>query len=182
MCQSYKPSDDSFLLFDVVKMLKAGVVVDVGTGSGFIALGISGNHDFVIGTDIDFCSVKEARENVRRKGIYNVEFVVCDLLSVIRDSSVDLIVFNPPYLPSDGYKTGIDHQTLQFYEGSDIIVRFIKDARRAIKGSGECYMVFSSLTRIDDAMFVARSLFNKIEVIAEKEFFFEKLYVVKFSL
>lgn len=182
MCQSYKPSDDSFLLFDVVKMLKASVVVDVGTGSGFIALGISGNHDFVIGTDIDFCSVKEARENARMRGIYNVEFVVCDLLSVIRDSSVDLIVFNPPYLPSDGYKTDIDHQTLQFHGGSDIIVRFIKDARRVIKGSGECYMVFSSLTRIDDAMFVARSLFNKIEVIAGKELFFEKLYVVKFSL
>jgi hypothetical protein len=43
-------------------------------------------------------------------------------------------------------------------------------------------MVFSSLTKIENAMFIARSLFNKIEFVAEKEFFFEKLYVVKFSL
>jgi release factor glutamine methyltransferase len=182
MYQSYKPSDDSFLLFDAVKMLKTDVVVDVGTGSGFIALGISGNHKLVIGTDIDFYSVREARDNARRKRIYNVEFIVCDLLSAIKDSSVDLIVFNPPYLPSDDYKTDIDRQTLQFYEGGDIIVKFMKDVKRVIKSSGVCYMVFSSLTKIENAMFIARSLFNKIEFVAEKEFFFEKLYVVKFSL
>jgi release factor glutamine methyltransferase len=136
MYQSYKPSDDSFLLFDAVKMLKTDVVVDVGTGSGFIALGISGNHKLVIGTDIDFYSVREARDNARRKRIYNVEFIVCDLLSAIKDSSVDLIVFNPPYLPSDDYKTDIDRQTLQFYEGGDIIVKFMKDVKRVIKSSG----------------------------------------------
>ncbi len=179
---SYKPSDDSFLLFDAVRTLKADVAIDVGTGSGFIALGISVNCGFVIGTDIDFNSILEAKNAVRERKMYNVDFIVCDLLSAVKNDSVDLIVFNPPYLPNDEYKTDIDHQTLQYHGGDDVIARFVYDARRAIKSNGSCYMVFSSLSNIDRAMLIAKKLFSNVEIVAEKSFFFEKLYVAKFSL
>ncbi len=178
----YRPSDDSFLLLDSVKNLKTGIAVDVGTGAGFIAINIAGNCDFVIGTDIDFGSIREARDSIRNKKIHNIDLIVCDLISVLKDSSVDLVIFNPPYLPSDEYKTDIDMQTLQFYGKSDVIARFIIDARRVLTHYGLCYVVYSSLTDVQEMMKNARTLFNSVEVVAEKSFFFERLYVVKFSL
>ncbi len=178
----YRPSDDSFLLFDSVKNLKARIAVDVGTGTGFIAINIASNCDFVVGTDIDFGSIKEARNIIRDKKIHNIDLIVCDLISVLKDSSVDLVIFNPPYLPSDEYKTDIDMQTLQFYNNSDVIARFIIDARRVLTHYGSCYVIYSSLTDTQEMMRNACTLFNSVKVIAEKSFFFERLYVVKFSL
>lgn len=178
----YEPSDDSFLLLDSVKNLKCEVAVDVGTGTGFIAINIVQNCNFVIGTDIDINSIKEAKNIVRNKRVHNIDFIVCDLATALRDSSVNLVIFNPPYLPSDEYKTDIDIQTLQFYDKNDIIVRFIIDARRILARNGSCYMVYSSLTDTREMMRIAPVLFNSVKVIAEKTLFFETLYVIEFSL
>ncbi len=73
-------------------------VVDVGTGTGAIALAIA--HELpdaiVTATDISVGALALARENAQANGL-DVTFVESDLLASV-GGSFDLVVSNPPYV------------------------------------------------------------------------------------
>jgi HemK-like putative methylase len=77
-------------------------VVDVGTGSGAIAVGIAAGapNVHVVATDTSRCAVALARANVCRHGLGD-RVSVCrgDLLEPV-EGPIDLVVANLPYLPA----------------------------------------------------------------------------------
>jgi release factor glutamine methyltransferase len=78
-------------------------VLDVGTGSGAIALAIADEHPgaLVTGIDASAAALDVARENVTRTGVA-VELRRADLFYGLPDGPWDLVVANPPYvLPVD---------------------------------------------------------------------------------
>ncbi len=79
-----------------------GTIVDIGTGSGCIALALKKAFPsaHVLGIDVSEAALVQARENARTNGL-EVEWVRADVLSLDRVpvSSADLIVSNPPYVP-----------------------------------------------------------------------------------
>lgn len=80
----------------------APVVVDVGTGSGAIALAIKDERPDarVLAIDVSPDAVALARENAARSNL-DVEVVLGDLLETVPVAlrgAVDLIVSNPPYV------------------------------------------------------------------------------------
>ncbi|MEX2182733.1 MAG: peptide chain release factor N(5)-glutamine methyltransferase [Gemmatimonadaceae bacterium] len=100
------PRPETELLVDLVLAAQrggSGTVVDVGTGSGAIALALAseGAFDRVIGTDLSADAIAVATANLgaiatdRRA---RVEFLVGDLLAPIGGLRVDTIVSNPPYI------------------------------------------------------------------------------------
>ena len=86
--------------------LLAGVeaprVLDVGTGSGAIALAIADEHPgaAVTGIDVSAEALSLARENAARTGVA-VELLQADLLGGLPGSDWDLVVSNPPYVRPD---------------------------------------------------------------------------------
>ena len=76
-------------------------VVDVGTGSGAVALAVAAHADNarVIGVEISPSALTIAIRNRDRLSRSGVEFVLGDLLTAIT-RPVDVIVSNPPYIPS----------------------------------------------------------------------------------
>ncbi|MEP7382879.1 MAG: peptide chain release factor N(5)-glutamine methyltransferase [Gemmatimonadota bacterium] len=85
-----------------------GIAVDVGTGSGAIALALASEGDFarVIGTDISHDALAVARENgARCAGALRVgvEFRAGGALAPLADleHAVELLVSNPPYIAFD---------------------------------------------------------------------------------
>src|SRR5436190_16106381 len=74
-------------------------ILDVGTGSGVIALSLAAKFPEaqVTATDLSDDALSLARENARRLGLENVVFVKADLLEQV-DGVFDLIVANPPYV------------------------------------------------------------------------------------
>ncbi|MBI2941334.1 MAG: peptide chain release factor N(5)-glutamine methyltransferase [Chloroflexi bacterium] len=81
---------------------KALHLVDVGTGSGAIAIALATRlpSDFVTAIDCSPAALAVAAENVRRHHVdERVAVVAGDLLAPLA-SSVDLIVANLPYIPS----------------------------------------------------------------------------------
>jgi release factor glutamine methyltransferase len=82
------------------------LAVDVGTGSGCIALALAAEDPFVhvIATDVDPDALAVARGNAARLGLARrVEFVLSDLFHDVGERAVDLVVSNPPYIPADEY-------------------------------------------------------------------------------
>lgn len=90
----------------VLERMASGVVADVCTGSGCIALSLAheGRYDRVIGADASADAIAQARENGGRAGLA-VEWRLGDLLEPLRGESLDVLVANPPYLTGDEYRT-----------------------------------------------------------------------------
>jgi len=75
-------------------------VLDLGTGSGAIALAIAKEmpHSRVMGVDICEGAIALAEANKNCLNISNVEFVVSDWYTAVGKSGFDMIVSNPPYV------------------------------------------------------------------------------------
>jgi release factor glutamine methyltransferase len=83
--------------------------LDVGTGSGCIALALAAENPFVrlVATDVSEAAVEVARRNAARLGLAaRVEVRRGDLLDDLPPRErFDLIVSNPPYIPAAEYRT-----------------------------------------------------------------------------
>lgn len=81
----------------------AARVVDVGTGSGCVAIAVARHRPGtrVIATDLSRPALEVARENVRRLGVgERVSLVQADALDALTAPGViGLILSNPPYIP-----------------------------------------------------------------------------------
>ena len=75
-------------------------VVDLGTGSGAIALAIAKERPLcdITATDISSAALQVAEANADRLGIRNVSFGLSDWFCALAGQTFDLIVCNPPYV------------------------------------------------------------------------------------
>jgi release factor glutamine methyltransferase len=86
---------------DLIAGVAEPSVLDVGTGSGAIALAIADEHPGarVTATDVSAEALELARENARVTGL-EVAFELADVRDGI-DGAFDLVVSNPPYVSAD---------------------------------------------------------------------------------
>ncbi len=113
-----------------VPFLKDGVVrvLDIGTGSGCIAIAIKKAHPEweVKGIDISAEAIEVARENAVRNGV-EVAFEVADIFSkVIPESAIsnqlfDIVVSNPPYI-CEKEKNSMESNVLDYEPGTALFV------------------------------------------------------------
>jgi len=114
------PRPDTEALVDVAlrrtaPLALAARVLDLCTGSGAVAISLAKERPTtrVLGTDVSEEALTVARANARALGAYNVGFVHADLFEGIAavleragwPRRFDLVVSNPPYIPSAEIQT-----------------------------------------------------------------------------
>lgn len=75
-------------------------VLDLGTGTGAIALAIAKNRPKSLVTAVDFSenALNVTRENAENLNIQNITFLQSDWFSALENQRFDVIVSNPPYI------------------------------------------------------------------------------------
>jgi release factor glutamine methyltransferase len=75
-------------------------VLDLGTGSGCIAISIARHrpHAAVVAVDASVAALEVARDNARRHAATAIEFVHSNWFGALSERQFDLIVANPPYI------------------------------------------------------------------------------------
>jgi release factor glutamine methyltransferase len=123
------------------------LVVDVGTGSGCIACAIAAERPGarVIALEISAAAAAVARANVAALALSaRVRVVESDLFSALGGEEADLIVANPPYLPTAVIPT-LAPEVARFeprvaldggHDGLDVIRRLVADARPRLAAGG----------------------------------------------
>lgn len=99
-------------------------VLDIGTGSGCVAISIARycSKCAVTTVDISKAALKVAKRNAEENGV-NVEFINCDILKEYPERKFDIIVSNPPYIPTKdiyGLDTTVkDYEPFTALDGGD---------------------------------------------------------------
>ena len=164
----YRPADDSFLLLRAVSVAPGERFLDVGTGTGLVALHAA-RITTAVATDVTPDAVALARHNARRSGVA-LEVVWTDLMAGIK-GPFDVVAFNPPYL--EGRATSaLERAWDGGADGSEVSVRFLNDLPRILSPSGRAYVVLSRenarAREVADAMY-------RVAVLGSKPLFFERL-------
>lgn len=153
-------------------------VVDIGTGSGAIALALARNLPFakVTAVDISDGALNVARENARRLRC-NVRFVKADILADRRlDGRYDIVVSNPPYV-LDSERKGMDSNVLDYEPDSAIFapeadpVEFYrvisKAAAEALTDGGGLYFELNPLTAEEVRRIVEADGFRDVDLLRD---------------
>ena len=95
-------SNFKFNISNLIFQISNCRVLDIGTGSGCIAIALKKAHPEwqVTGIDISEEAIEVAKENAKRNGV-EVEFLVADIFNLpssISNLQYDIIVSNPPYI------------------------------------------------------------------------------------
>ncbi|MGC8656736.1 MAG: 50S ribosomal protein L11 methyltransferase [Thermoplasmata archaeon] len=167
---SYSAKEDSYLLISSIILKKGESFLDIGTGSGIIALHAYYNSaKIVMGVDIDPKSIKEAYENSKSNKA-KVIFAIADLLPCTK-MAWDVVSFNPPYLPKDELVDKSDKWCIGGNAGYEIIEKFLSQLQEF--RFGRAYFIYSSRA------VPSFSKFNlEFKVISNLPLEFETLYAV----
>lgn len=140
----------------------AGPIVDVGCGSGAIAVSVAlETGASVIGSDVSEAALRVADRN-RRRWNAPVQLVASDVLSAFRDGCSAMILSNPPYVPEND--KAVVQREVRDYEphvalfggpdGFEIYRRLIADAARVLRPGGWLVMeiAYNASGRIRDML------------------------------
>lgn len=176
----YPPAEDTHLLLaaSLKEVAPEDAVLEIGCGSGIISKALRHRARWVVATDVNPAAVGHLREA-------GIEAVRADLFSGIRPL-FDLVLFNPPYLPTGEDEVLEGWLNLAFdggETGRETIFRFLEGLKDHLEPEGgRALLLVSSLCGPREVEEKARSEGLAVEVVLRERYFFEELLVMRLTL
>ena len=128
----------------------SGKILDIGTGSGCIAVSLAKafKNSSVYAIDVDDDILALAKENAERNHADNINYLKMDILRSLPAEKFDLIVSNPPYIPLNDYG-GLEKKVKDFEprtaltdeaDGLTFYRRFAEVFRSMLNSGGSFYL------------------------------------------
>jgi release factor glutamine methyltransferase len=177
LSQVYQPESDTYLLLDAAKKeLQVGDrVLEIGTGSGLISRELARVSD-VVATDINPHAALCARGS-------GIDVVRSNLFAGIR-GTFDLILFNPPYLPTlleERIDDWLEYALDGGESGREVIERFAGEVGRVLAPQGRVLLLISSLTGLTEVTGLFLQYGFATSVTIEQVIEDEVLYVLRIT-
>jgi release factor glutamine methyltransferase len=177
--QVYQPAEDTFLLLKTAKseVRSSDRVLEIGVGSGYISLGLISSCRFLVATDKNPHAVRLSHD-------FGVSVIRTDLTAGLC-GPFDLILFNPPYLPTDPSERINDWLELALDggpSGRDVIIRFLQEIPSLLSHEGRVLLLISSLTGPEEVEdLIRKNGFVSTTVAEERVEGGENLLILKLS-
>ena len=149
-------------------------VLELGTGSGYIARHLAGKVTLVAATDVNPHACRAAVSS-------GVGVARADLTAGIR-GQFDLVLFNPPYLPTEPEERLDDWMEKALdggKTGREVIARLLPDLPRVLVPGGRVLLVVSELTGVDEVIRLFGAAGWRAGIVREERAEGERLVVVR---
>lgn len=194
----YDPCDDSFALVDALLADKTNLLehkptlcLELGCGSGYVitSLALMLEHDVpgahCFATDINPYAIKVTRETLEAHGV-DAELINTDIASGLESrlaGCVDVIVVNPPYVPTPQYEVGQEGIVSAWAGGENgrcVIDRILPVADKLLSKRGWLYMVTLICNNPSEICLLMRERGFASRIVVQRSTEEESLHVIKF--
>lgn len=177
----YVPAEDSYMLADNLLIKEGQSVLEIGTGSGIVAMYASRLTGSITVTDINFDACRLADENFRANGIENIEILFGNMFEPVENRKFDVILFNTPYLPTEEDEV-LDNTINYAFDGGlngrKVIDMFLNEVGNHLNDGGIVQLIQSSLSGNDETLEKLDRLGFIAEIAASEHFFFEDITLI----
>lgn len=134
-------NDESFFLARKLAVHENDIVLDIGTGSGILALQAATSARYVVATDVNQKALAYARFNAALNSLeHKTEFCYSDVFQQLNGSRFDVIVSNPPVVPTpegSDFFTHSDGGPM----GMSVSTRILKESPSHLRVGGRIQML-----------------------------------------
>ncbi|MEV7780155.1 HemK2/MTQ2 family protein methyltransferase [Kitasatospora sp. NPDC088351] len=170
----YPPQGDTELLLSCLRQESldaASRVLDLGTGTGVVALAAAGSGARVTAVDLSARAVATAWLNARLNR-RRVRLLRGDLAAPVAGQRFDLITANPPYVPTcEDVARPRPRRTLAWDAGADgrlLLDRICREAPQLLARGGVLLLVQSSLADVPATLATLRSAGLRVAVATRR--------------
>ncbi|KAG8229844.1 hypothetical protein J437_LFUL009119 [Ladona fulva] len=154
--QVYEPAEDTFLMMDaleqdfgLIKTCRPSLIVEVCAGTGIIGTALSKalclSPGFFIATDINDLACKASHDTFLCNGVNTCEVICADLLTFLASGVVDVLICNPPYVPTTEEELNSSVKLTRSWAGGEngrkVMDRLFKDVPRLLSQEGIFYLL-----------------------------------------
>ncbi|CAN6921003.1 unnamed protein product [Brassica oleracea] len=194
----YEPCDDSFALVDALLADQANLInhdpkvcMEIGCGSGYVITSLilllkeKLPNVHYLATDTNPIAARVTNETLQAHGV-SAEVVCTDIASCLEErlaGLVDVMVVNPPYVPTPEYEVGMEGIASAWAGGENgrsVIDRVLPVVDRLLSEKGWLYLVTLTSNYPSEICLVMRKRGYASRIVVQRSTEEENLIILKF--